>query len=665
MEKVRLDEADEAGAAKAPTSLAVSSAGKSNLLSIKLSEILATTYADGSIKEALVLLGDRVQNNTPEMRRQFRANVEAEVIEANGQVLEQFSKMARQLDDIWQTLATITTVVEDMGGQIERSKADTRELFVSEAALAAQRDDVLVEQQLLDAFKAHFVLSEREVDALTLSGEPVDGEFFALVRRAKQIHEDCQVLLTDEDQSLGLEIMESVSRSLDAAYDKLFHWTTREIRALSLDDPQIRVSLRRALGLLAERPSLFQVCLDALSELRQKVILREFLSALTDGAKPIELYAYDSFRYVGDMLAWAHAAAAGEREALELLFDADAGDIAAGLAEAVASEPWQDTLDVRRTVNTLVDRNLHLVCKPLKVRIDQTLAGSARSTVAYQIMSLLQFYKTVFRKVLDDDAELLAVLQTLAQSALNQFHRNLREQLYAMQTSLPDVPADLQPPFFLHDALAEMRTLMASYDTSITGQADDRDDEFAAIVEEALDPYLTCCLTMADAGRLDPTAKAIYMTNCFDAVQTTLRLFAFTRLKQDEYAGHMDAHFGTLVAALHAKFLADSHLQRPLEALRAKPAEVDLASVPEFASEKITQLSIALDDFLPSALMDAQTFLGRLSIPRLVTRVIQDASARFVKDFADVEAAIVASIEFPRTLFPRTVAEVKVLLVID
>lgn len=90
-----------------------------------------------------------------------------------------------------------------------------------------------------------------------------------------------------------------------------------------------------------------------------------------------------------------------------------------------------------------------------------------------------------------------------------------------------------------------------------------------------------------------------------------------------------------------------------------------MSSVAQFSSEKLTQLSMALDEFLPSALMDAQNFLHRLSTPRLVTRIIQEASKKFVVDFSKVEEAIVSSIEFHRTLFPRTIAEVKVLLVID
>lgn len=103
-------------------------------------------------------------------------------------------------------------------------------------------------------------------------------------------------------------------------------------------------------------------------------------------------------------------------------------------------------------------------------------------------------------------------------SSLNQFHRTLREQVYSIQTNMPKTSADLQPPFFLYDALAEMRTLMNSYDTSISQRSENRDEEFGSIVEEALDPYITCCISMADADKLDKASKSIYLLNCFEAI---------------------------------------------------------------------------------------------------------------------------------------------------
>jgi hypothetical protein len=100
--------------------------------------------------------------------------------------------------------------------------------------------------------------------------------------------------------------------------------------------------------------------------------------------KPIEIYAHDPLRYIGDMLAWLHSTAVGEQEALEVLFVVQEGDegsqkqsILGGMEEGLKSEPWtghpseEDEAfewDPRRGLMLLVDKNLAVVCQPLKVR---------------------------------------------------------------------------------------------------------------------------------------------------------------------------------------------------------------------------------------------------------------------------------------------------------
>jgi len=62
--------------------------------------------------------------------------------------------------------------------------------------------------------------------------------------------------------------------------------------------------------------------------------------------------------------------------------------------------------------------------------------------------------------------------------------------------------------------------------------------------------------------------------------------------------------------------------------------------------------------------MDAQYQLHRLSSPKTVASVIQKAANWFVDDFSRVEQAITGpdGAEFSRTVWPRTVEEVRVLL---
>lgn len=167
-----------------------------------------------------------------------------------------------------------------------------------------------------------------------------------------------------------------MSRQLHAAFQKLYRWIQREFKHLSLENHQVNAGIRRALRVLAERPTLFQSCLDCFSEARQKILLQSFFDALTGSeseiasgiSKPIELYAHDPLRYIGDMLAWLHSATVSEQEALEVLFvSGEDSSIAKGIETGLASEPWQEGYDARQSLMMLVDKNLDAVCRPLKV----------------------------------------------------------------------------------------------------------------------------------------------------------------------------------------------------------------------------------------------------------------------------------------------------------
>ncbi|KAK9448007.1 oligomeric Golgi complex subunit 6 [Limtongia smithiae] len=663
---------DDVAPARTPTALPVSSGGssRSNLFSLKLAEILSTSYADSSIRDALQLLGERIQDNTPEMRRQFRANVEAEVIEANGQVLEQFSNiaMACQLETIGLSIANMNSLVGELTESVEKSKEMTKNLFADEEKLSATKKEVQSKQAILDAVQTHFIMSPAEVETLRSSAEKIDDKFFYTFNKAKKIYADCQALLTDENPVIGPEIMNDISRDIDMAFDRLFYWVQREIRNITADDPSHRRLMRRSLGVLAERSSLLQICLDGLSEIRQKVVLREFLDALTEGTKPIELFAYDAFRYVGDMLAWTHSETVNEKEILEMLFISEDGGIKQGLEEGLASEPWttaEDEFDINAMIRTLADKNMQAVCKPLKARIDQVLVGSIDSSLAYRIYNLLVFYRSVFSKYLNESAQLLNVLRVLESSAMNQFHRSIKQRINAVQTDLPAISTELQPPQFLQVALTDMKTLMASFDASFALDESARTKEFSKIIEEALEPYLTSCITMADVSGMMPIEKDIFLINCFDASKTALDFYQFTKQKTAEFGKHITDHVDSSIAILHDKFLDDSKLRLALEALENMPVGTVIKNLEQFQEVKITEMSIALDEFLPSALMDSQTLLQRLSSPRLGNSIIQAAAKMFTQDFSKVEKAIIDNIEFPRSVFPRTLAEVKVLLVLD
>lgn len=69
-----------------------------NPLSSKVTTVLSSSYADTEFREALALLDERGVLNTAETRRQLRLDLQKEVIDSNGEIIDEFAKVAEVTD---------------------------------------------------------------------------------------------------------------------------------------------------------------------------------------------------------------------------------------------------------------------------------------------------------------------------------------------------------------------------------------------------------------------------------------------------------------------------------------------------------------------------------------------------------------------------------------
>ncbi len=578
------------------------------------------------------------------------------------------------------------------------------------SSLMSQKRDTEKKQQVLDAFNRHFIISDEDLNVLTSSTEPVDNQFFRVLTRVKGIYKDCQVLLGSSNQTLGLEIMDQSSRNLNSAYQKLHRWIQREFKTVQLENPQISTPIRQALRVLAERPSLFQSCLDSFSEVRENTLLEAFHTALTGSSshteqqvstKPIEFFAHDPLRYIGDMLAWTHSATVSEREALEVLFISDGDEIAKEIQSGRNNEPWsrgegeEDAVfDGRKALEQLVNRDISGVARVLRQRIEQVIQSHDESILAYKIANLIKFYRITFSKLIGAESVLLDTLTSLEDRALEQFRTTSRDHLASIQHETTHPPPDLSIPSFMTDTFTLLKALLKSYDTSLI-PASALEADFTPILTEALDPFLAQCSDLART--LPEPDQSIFTINTLLATQTTLSPFPFTSSRLAEITTSITTHAAVLVDHQHAFFLHTSGLQPLLMALApysTSSSEEDLARIPHldpFRPENLSETSRMLDDFLPSALMDAMDRLKKLQSKKMVRDVTAEAAGRFCEDFEDLvevmdavdavgegvgsgsdeggedgeggkEGEEVEGIVKLRALFPRTSAEIRVLL---
>ncbi|GJC87333.1 conserved oligomeric golgi complex subunit 6 [Colletotrichum liriopes] len=661
-----------------------------NPLSSKVTTVLSTSYADSEFRDALQLLDSRGLKNTAETRRQLRLDLQKEVVDSNGEIVYQFGLVADQLRRIGATLDKLNNNYQDVRNRITAAHQETGPILAEASSLMKQRAEVESKQRLLKTLRSHFILSDDEVASLTSTVEPVDDSFFAALHKAKRVSKDCEILLGFENQTLGLEIMEQTSKNLNLAFQKLYKWVQREFKTLNLENPQMNSSIRRAIRVLAERPSLFQNCLDFFAEARERILSDAFHLALTDHTiKPIEMAAHDLLRYVGDMLAWIHSATVSEREALEILFVSEGDEIAKGLQSGRANELWQlldegegetaPAFDALKALNDLVDRDVSGATRILRQRVEQVIQSNEETILAYKLANILGFYRFTFAKLLGSESGLLDLMSGLETNALRQFRSLVRDHIATLQGEFQQTPSDLVPPDFLLESLKQLTAVMKTYEISLATSSD-RESDFQPILAEAFEPFLAGCENMAKGVKRP--ADAIFMTNCLLVAKHTLEPFDFTQRRRQALQDRVAEECEKLVEEQYQFFRRGSGLGQMLESvgkLATEDSDVKkVALLAELQPQALSRASQALDDFLPSALMDAMENVKHLQDSALARQLTEKAAGKFCDEFEHIEEMLLLADDLAagegstdadadesqslRALFPRTTGEIRVLL---
>jgi hypothetical protein len=569
----------------------------------------------------------------------------------------------------------VNSRIEAIKRQIDLAHAQTSPALRDMSSLFEQHKEIERKQETLSAVEGYFVLTEDEIDLLTSTLKPVDDAFFTCLQKAKKITLGCDILLGFENQTLGLELIDRTSGHVNLAFQKLYKWVQQEFRTLNLENPHVNPSMRQALRVLAERPSLFQNCLDFFAASRERFLSEAFHCALTGitpqgtedtSTRPIDLTAHDPLRYVGDMFAWVHSATVGEREALETLFTLKKDD---GLYQPMLSfneKPWHFPSDevsvdtdskVLEALNQLMDRNFSPVVRILRQRVEQAAQSNEDVIPAYKISSLLSFYRATFEKLLGAGSGLEECTGALEKVAKRQFRSLVRDNILSIQGEFQQVPPNLEPPRFLQDAFKQLSVILQTYESSLSVSADPG-SEVQRILSQAFEPYMSGCEEIAKP--MTYPESGIFLINCKLTAALCLETYECTTFRANEVRDSISQDVVDLVNDQHAVFRQKSGLDMLLNSLE----DAALASV---APSSVIQASQELDDFLPSALMDAMDRLKGLQDSGIARETIEQAAERFCSDFERLEEAVASQFDDETdneaaVRFSRTSAEIRVLL---
>jgi len=546
----------------------------------------------------------------------------------------------------------MNAMFNEMSTELTDKKNNMKHIIEQTNILNKEKKQLEIKKNISEEFLSKFTLTEKEIQCLTVRG-PLQKPFFDAMLHLQKIINDCEYLLISNNQKAGLEIMEKMTAYQEKAFDNLFHWAQAETRIMTKENPEITSLFRDALVILRQRQVLFQLCMDEIAQIRREAIVKSFIDALTVGGpegipRPIEFFAHDPLRYVGDMLAWIHQTLASEREMLQSLFDVRGKKFENGetlTTSAPGTENDQDFYDDaekifsivpdNKTIIELLNKILEGACRPLQVRIEQIFKTSNIGVVEiYRIYSLLQFYHNTIESVIGSEAYINVTLQSLIERALEIFYNNLRIQGEQLLEYNEPISEDLQPSSVLKEGIMQLKDIMASYDTSLVSN-NDKEAGFAEILSLLIDPIMQFVgLSSTNLNKYD---SAIYMINSLTLLQNTLNQYSFTKKSAEKLNDEIGVYIDILIHEEYINILNQSGIEFIIHAAQtAIHDNKPLQSLQGMEIKNINEAMRKFDEFLCSVNLDLSKNLMALSQSHLAIEIGHKGITQFLKNYEEL-----------------------------
>ncbi|GCB73625.1 conserved oligomeric Golgi complex subunit 6 [Scyliorhinus torazame] len=559
-----------------------------NPLARKLNKILETRLDnDKDMLEALKALSVFFTENSLRTRRNLRGDIERRSLSINEEFVRVFKEVKEELEGVHEDVQAMSACCQDMTSRLKLAKEQTQDLIIKTTKLQSENQRLEIRAEVANAFLSKFQLNADELNILRRPREgPITEDFFKALGKVKLIHNDVKVLLRTNQQTAGLEIMEQMALLQETSYEKLYRWAQAECRTLTQESCDISPAQTQAMEALQDRLVVYNYILDEFGTARRSAVVRGFIDALTRGGpggtpRPIEMHSHDPLRYVGDMLAWLHQAAASEKEHLEALL------------KLVTMQGVED--NIQQVVGHITEG----VCRPLKVRIEQVIVAEPGAVLLYKLSNLLKFYHHTISGIVGNcAATLLTTIEEMHVLSKKMFFNSLGLHASKLMDKVELPPPDLGPTTALNHTLSLLREVLSCHDSSVV-PLDARQADFVQVLSCIMDPLLQLCTV--SASNLDTADMATYMVNSLYMMKTTLSLFEFTDKRLEMLQFQIEAHLDTLINEQASFVLTRAGLSYIYNSVQQhKPEQGPLSNLPNMDGGSLKAAMVQFDRYLSS-----------------------------------------------------------------
>ncbi|KAI5633955.1 conserved oligomeric complex COG6 domain-containing protein [Phthorimaea operculella] len=496
----------------------------------------------------------------------------------NKAVLLEYSKVKDKLQLLLNSLGTLDVAVKDMSNRLHESKTKTHHLITQTTKLKDERKKTEKKLGWVDAIVKNFQISPEQNEYLynVSVKTPLTIDFFGTLSQIEKLSDNCKTLVKCWYQSPAFDIMEMIGLQQEVAIEKLYHWTIGA--CVSIDSPN-NALVPKALNKFQNRQVLFSNIIDEYCSARKATIVQLFIDALTKGtdigSKPIEFYANDAKRYIGDMLAWVYQVIPIEKENLATLLK------------------YCNMPDKNQLITDALTSIMEALCPPLKVRAELILKPDKEPLLLWSIANLINYYKDVIESIIPK-GHLIDTFEELIKKSEEVFLMTLDSKIQKeLSHGVKAHPQDLNPSVVVTDLVSFLRDLLAVMNNSNNIKNTDR----KILITHILDPLLHAL--NETACHLSSTDMSVYMLNCIYHIQCTLSLYPTMDEYNERLQAQSEAQIDTLTSE-QASFLVANLNLGPIYTILQEKISGPLSAIPGMDTATLKTFLNKFDMFLVS-----------------------------------------------------------------
>ncbi|XP_053599878.1 conserved oligomeric Golgi complex subunit 6 [Plodia interpunctella] len=548
----------------------------SNPLRQKINKIFDShILSDNS--EALNTVSTLCSSNSAYTRRVLVNEIEKRDMLVNKTILLEYNKVNDKLRILINSLSSLETAVKDMSNRLHESKTKTHHLISQTTKLKDERKKTEKKLIWVDAFVKTFQISAEQNEYLynVSIKTPLTVDFFDTLSQIEKLYDNCKILVKCWYETSAFDIMEIIGMQQEVAIEKLYHWTIGA--CVSIDSPN-NALVPKALAKFQNRQVLFSNIVDEYCSARKATTVQAFIDALTkgtEGSKPIEFYANDAKRYIGDILTWVYQIIPIEKENLNTLFKF-----------CEMSDKGQQITDALTCI-------MEAICPLLKVRAELILKPDKDPLVLWSITNLITYYKDVIKCVMPT-GHLIDTFDELLKKSEDIFLITLDGKIQReLSHGVKAPPVDLNPSIVVADLVTFLRDLLAVMNITNNINNDDR----KIITIHILDPLLHAI--NETACHLSSTDMSVYMLNCIYHIQCTLSLYTVMDDYNERLQAQSEAQIDTLTSEQASYLVANLNLG-PIYTILQEKTSGPLSTLPGMDMSTLKQFLNKFDMFLVS-----------------------------------------------------------------